>query len=580
MAEMKPELRSFLQNPKEFDQIVAAYDGDEVSCYLDLRDNAKKSLETFDEYYDFLTYATEYGPSEFVYSRLNRNAVRSIKNMVFGSSRGGRQFPIHSIEELQNRISAYQELNVQGVNQRSVIFTILEHIYDLDIGNRQRYHIVNSLLNQPTLPQSEIVSTLVRARFIFGTRQFHEMDNQSVDELVADLPDPLSNDERGGETLLKESYNLSYGDPDKYKFAQAGLVRIQNYEALIEFLYLTAQDVPERHRHQSKDTPWRGELLLARTQIDILLNAFSEYLSEKRKRRSLSYKQMITGDIESSGRWRSQRDPNKLPDPNFSRAASAYLKAAEEISSVDHERQIKYLSKAFRHQATAARHSENLPLFGWDACRSIHENAKEVLTATNQEVGEKHNLEQPLIGLLALHTLLYHRASAVVAFQQEDVKAMEDHIEDMWGMLDAVRVYVERSLMEDLNYLVKGLRSEVNGDYSAAHKEYDNFSHSSINLTQRQVLAYLKQNVQSGEYEDAIRKAKDVFDEDGPLVNALKLLNGKNTSEINAHPLVLKNLFGGSPEKKYTFGQMVRLASVGDNNDVLINRLEELFMEL
>lgn len=580
MAEMKPELRSFLQNPKDFDQIVAAYDGDEVSCYLDLRDNAKKSLETFDEYYDFLTYATEYGPTDFVYSRLNRNAVRSIKNMVFGSSRGGRQFPIHSIEELQDRISAYQELNVRGVNQRSVIFTIIEHIYDLDINNRQRYHIINSLLNQSILPQSEIVTTLVRARFLFGIKQSHEMDNQSVEELLADLPDPLSNDGRDGETLLKESNNLSYNDPSKSKFAQAALVRVKNHEALIEFLYLTAQDVPERYRHQSEDTPWRGELLLARTQINILLNAFSEYLSEEQKRRSLSYKKMITGNIESSGRWRSQRDPNKLPDPNFSRAASAYLKAAKEISSVDHERQIKYLSKAFRHQATAARHSGNLPLFGWDVCRSIHENAKEVLTATNQEVGEKHDLEQPLIGLLALHDLLYHRASAVVAFQQEDVKAMEDHIEDMWGMLDTVRVYVDNSLMKDINHLVKGLRSEVGGDYSAAHEEYDDFSHSSINLSQRQVLVYLKQNVQSGEYEDAVRKAKDVFDEDGPIVNALRLMNGNNTSEINAQSPILKNLFGGSLEKKYTFGQIVRLASSDSNNDVLVERLEKLFMEL
>ena len=406
------------------------------------------------------------------------------------------------------------------------------------------------------------------------------MDNQSVEELLADLPDPLSNDERDGETLLKESNKLPYGDPDKLKFAQAGLVRTESNDALIEFLYLTAQDVPERYRHQSEDTPWRGELLLARTQLSILLNSFSDYLSEKRKRRGLSYKQMITGDIESGGRWRSQRDPNKLPEPNFSRAASAYLEAAKEISSVDCERQMKYLSKAFRHQATAVRHSEDLPLFGWDACRSIHKNAKEVLTATNQEIGEKHDLEQPLIGLLTLHTLLYHRASAVVAFQQEDVKAMEDHIENMWEMLDGVGVYVERSLMEDLNYLANGLRSEVEGNYSAAHKEYGNFSHSSIKVSQRQVLVSLKQNVQSGEYQDAVRKAKDVFDEDGLLVNALKLVNGKKVSEINVQPPVLKDLFGSSPEEKYTFGQMVRLASGDENNDVLVKRLEELFMEL
>lgn len=585
MAEQKPELQSFLENPSNFDQIASNYD-DEVKCYLDLLDNAKKSLGSFNEYHRFLTAATQHGPTDFVYYRLNRNGVRSIKNMILGSSRAGRQFPISSLEELQERIEAYQELGVKPVEPQSVIFTLFEHLLDSETNQRQPYHIINSILNQENLPNSEVVSFLVQIRLVLALQVSGQNESElkrHTNQAASELPDPLPDDDRDGEELLDAAKELPYGDSEKLTLAQSSFVRTGNNDSLIEYLYFTAVDIPERYRHRSQDTPWLGELQLARIQFQTLSTVFSEHLSNERKHRCISYRYLISGEIMSGGRWRSQRDPENLPEANFEQAAAAYLNASNAISVVDPKRQIKYLSKALRHQATDVRHSSVGPMYGWDTCRAIHEQAKSLLTQANQRMNATEDIDhsETTIGLIPLHDLYSHRASAIVSFQRGEVDLMKDHINSMWDILDSVRVFVDRSLMEDLNHLHEGLQMEKENEFAGAQDAYERFDHRSIDLEQRRVLMKLKKDVHMNDYDSAISNGSDVFNPDSPIMNALSIMKGDNVSSISFEPPILPRLFGTTDVEKLLFCNMVQLTAEASNeSDALISSLEETFFNL
>lgn len=583
MAEKTPELRTFLEDPSKFDQIAAEYDS-KVECYRDLQNNAKRSLESFDEYHNFLTDATQHGPTNFVFDRLNRNAVRSLKNMVLGSSRAGRQFPIFTVGELQDRIEAYRELGVDKRKLESTGVTILEHMFD-NRSQRQQYELLNSLLNQETLPRTEIVSVFVRARFVLSlylNRHNETSLENHIDRLIADLPDPLPDDDRDGESLLNAAIESPYGDPKKLTLAQASLVRSSNREALIKYLYFTALDVPERYRHKSQYQPWRGELQLAKLQFHVLLDEFSDSLSDDRIDRCQSYRHLVAGAIRSGGRWDSSRDPGNLPEADFKEAAVEYYNASNTIRSVDRERQVKYLSKAFRHQATSARCQSNESRLGWDTSRSIHERATDVLTDINQNIDTGTDLDRTVIELISVHQLYYHRASAVVAFQHADVESMSDHIDSMWKILkNGVEVYVDTSLMEDLNHLRDGLRLEVKNEFGAAHKEYKEFNHSAIDIKQRRVLTLLKQYLQKGDYDSALSEAEPEFAQDSPIRYALSILNGNAVYIDSFESPILPELVGTSPVEKLTFSNITQLvANASDNNDTLLTALENQLLNL
>jgi hypothetical protein len=85
----KPEVQSLIENPKLFSEISDQYESD-IDCFETLLTQAKQSLESFEEYTEFYSICLEYGPTSYVQSQLEENAVRSLKNMVLQSSTAGK----------------------------------------------------------------------------------------------------------------------------------------------------------------------------------------------------------------------------------------------------------------------------------------------------------------------------------------------------------------------------------------------------------------------------------------------------------------------------------------------------------
>jgi len=347
-------LRTFLNDPANFDEIASDYQ-DEVECYIKLRDKAKKALSTFDEYIQFYGMAIEEGPSGFVLQDLNRNATRSLKNMILRSSSTGKRYPITSVTELERRAEAFHELGVNSVTPQSVVFTVLEFIFD--DGNPNGYEVIDHLLSERSDASSDFVALFVRARFIIAVESLNA-NSPAVDiyteEFYQDLPDTIPDDERSASELIDASRKKSYRNTEKIELIRGSLARQPGEEALSEYLYLSARDVVERYRHQSRKDPWRGELQLALRQFNSIENIYSENWSDERATRSRSYRQLVLAELASGGRWRSLRDPNDLPEPNFLSAANRYSRTSHEIKMVDIHRSIKYLGRVPNSSSVAS----------------------------------------------------------------------------------------------------------------------------------------------------------------------------------------------------------------------------------
>jgi hypothetical protein len=192
----KPEVQSLIENPKLFSEISDQYESD-IDCFETLLTQAKQSLESFEEYTEFYSICLEYGPTSYVQSQLEENAVRSLKNMVLQSSTAGKRFPIHTAAQLRQRIDAYRDLYINSVTQRSTAFTLLEHIFDLiedpdsDEDEAYGYRVLSRLLCEQPTTAGALTAILVRARFVVAAMT---VDRQValdtyVNEMFRDFPD-------------------------------------------------------------------------------------------------------------------------------------------------------------------------------------------------------------------------------------------------------------------------------------------------------------------------------------------------------------------------------------------------------
>lgn len=438
--------------------------------------------------------------------------------MVLRSSQVGQRFPISTATEYISRIDKYEKfgrrLGVEEITPRSVTFTLIEHIIDKDRHSEHGYELIENLLQEYPDSYSITLSILVRARFVLVTESL-KSDSQAFKEyaeaLYSDLPDPLPEDGRSARELLHDANDRSFADPKKIELVQASLSREGTEEVLQEFLYLSFRDIVERYRHESRNDPWRGELWLGIKQANCLRNAFSENLSRERMARIKSYQQVALGEVKSGGRWRSLKDFQDQPDPNFLDASKHFLKAAEDIHSVDETRYVKYLSKSFQHLANASRHQFGFDQ-GWVMSQQYHETAIDVISAIVTDDTED-NLAQTITEALALHKFKSHEAEAVVAFERGHPDNIIDHVDAAWDLINGgvLPVYVETDVLETAKELAEVLQLERSGQLNEAVKRYKEVDSPKFDVKKRKNLTEIKQNLIDRNHESAIEIATELF---------------------------------------------------------------------
>jgi hypothetical protein len=589
MTSSTSEVEQFVEDPRRFDELATDYD-DDVACYTDLRDEAKRTLSSFDAYLEFYAASIEHGPTEFVFYDLNRNAVRSLKNMVLRSSRAGRQFPIASAGELQRRIELYVELGVDSVTPRTTLFTIIEHILDDDSPAAHAHRILDRLLADRPANGSELVTLLARVRFVL-TAESLDIDDPSLEiylnKLRDDIPDPLPEDERTASELTTAAERKAFADPEKIELVQASLARNWDKNVLQEYLYLTACDTVERYRHQERDDPWRGELQVAIRQYNCLENIYGKELDAERTARIRSYRRLALAELESGGRWRSLRDSNDLPEPNFLSAGNHYFNAAEEIKSVDAHRYVKYLSKAFRNHATAARHRELGRARGWHTTRLIHDRAIDILTqhveyfqSAEPDINTD-SLTETIIGAVGTHESRKHRAAAAVAFEHRTPEKMGEHLDEAWDHLDAIPTYEPTDLLETLRTLSEALLFETQELYEEATDQYQGIQSNIIDIEKRTRLVEIKLDITQENYQSALETAETTFDEGSPIRTAVQIIVGESSSSPRIQPPLFEGLSAVDPETKWWFTMLTYLNSKStQDSEFMQNQIKELLLDL
>jgi len=574
------KVQTLLNEPEIFDELIKQYDSDR-DCYEHLLTQAKQSLETFEKYAEFYSICLEYGPTSYVQSQLEKNAIRSLKNMVLQTSTAGEQYPIRTVAQLRQRVDTYRDLGVESVTQQSVAFTILEHIFDDDGHESYAYEILSRLLSsQPSSP-SDLTAILVRARFVVAAETASRQISLETyaEELFINFPDPRPNDEATALEQLEASNEQDYSDRGKVDLAASALSRDGDDKILEEYLYLSARDVVERYRHGHRDDPWRGELQLALRQWNCILNAFSETHSDERRSRSRSYRHLVVGELKSGGRWRSQRDIQSLPEANFLAAAGEYHSAAHEIREIDPVRYIKYLSKSFRYQATGAHYKKWGPCHGWLATQLMHGQAVKIVTDVINNGDPTQRLKETILETAAFHNFRGHRAAAVVAFERRNADSLSDQLNEARSYLDTVPGSPSEDLLNVLEMLEQALIFEDTGEFTEALKQYRRVSHPKLDLRNRTHLVEIKRAISDDQYGQAKDIAENEFGDSSPICTAVSLVAGGAADTPSIKPPVLEGVSAVDEEVKWRLTYLVHLLSSADS-DLGSDQVEHLLYEV
>ncbi|MFB6186650.1 MAG: hypothetical protein ABEI86_07275, partial [Halobacteriaceae archaeon] len=283
------------------------------------------------------------------------------------------------------------------------------------------------------------------------------------------------------------------------------LARQGDLSVLQNYLYLSFTDVVERYRHESQQYPWRGELQLAVKQANCLKNAFGEdlKLNPERIKRIEPYQQVALGELRSGGRWRSQRDSQDLPDPDFVKASKHFLQAADQVQSIDEDRYIKYLSKSFRHLATASIRRGHGAAEGWITGKKFHETAIDVISEMASD-GTEDSLTQTITETIALHKFKAHEASVIIAFRLGKPDEITEQADKAWELIDAVPVYVETDVLKTAKELSEALQLENSGRIDEAIDLYDEINNPKFDLNNRKIIARMKRELDERNHQNSI----------------------------------------------------------------------------
>lgn len=580
-------LADLLSGSTTFPKIAADFDN-ERDCFDTLRNAAKTSLDSFDEYLAFYNTCLKTDSTGIVETFVEDNASRMLKNMVLRDSQAGRRYHITTAAELHHRIEAFQSIGVEHVSPRSVVFTIFEHLVDAKDDPERIYELVDTLFTETPNSPTETIELLAQVRFTAAMQTFGSdmvVLNSHIERFFADIPDRRQDDDRSAEDILEAALNTPYADPEKVELQRTGLARLEqpDLDVLADYLYLNGRDIVERYRHKSRENPWRGELQLASWQLQTLVNCFEDRMSDERVSRAKSYQKLASGELQSSRQWQSQRDPRQRPDPNFMGAASDFISAAEYIKPIDANRYVKYMSRGFRSQAVAVRQPDRGwgPARGWEASRQLHKTAIGVLIQICSEFEEDETLQETVSAGIASHKFRENQAAGVAAFEYGDLDHMREHIVEAWDHINWVPTDVNEDLLYTLDELAEAVRLEDAREFDAALRCYRNVSSPHFNLREREALVEIKQKLVSGSEGAALKKADDVFGSGSPVLTAIQVVADRSSSSPSIKPPVMENLSGVDPNILWRFATFAHLASSAEGSDMAISaEMRELLLDL
>jgi tetratricopeptide (TPR) repeat protein len=556
-----------LMNGTPFEEISEHYPS-ESKCFSKLRDEAKRSLTSVDEYLEFYKTCHAGGPTNTVESYIERNGVRMLKNMIIRGSRAGKRYYIKTASELQKRTEQLNDIAGENITLRSVVATTIEHILGSeDQGKNRLYETADRLLRDVPEDPNAGIGLLARVRFVVAAESLDKDSpafNIHITDLSEAVPDFYPDDKRGASELLEAGEDAPWHQERKLKLYSSGIARSSSpsMETLQKYLYYTARDVPERYRHSGRSTPFRGELQAALIQFNCYLNTFEQDINKERMLRAQSYRSVVHGELKSGRQWRTQRDPNLRPDPNFLSASGSFLTAAESISSVDMDRYIKYLSKSFRNFALGVRQPsrEFGPAQGWKLCRECHQAAISSFIRIRESINNEETIEV-IDETIALHSFYSFQASAVIAFEYGNPNQLAESIDQAFNQIDRAPVYLRTDLLQGLRNAEQGLRCEQDGSYEDAINHYEKITEPEVDIQKRRELTEIKHYIQEEEEERAIDLAEKKFD-NSPVLTAVQKLADRKPDGVGIKPPVLDDLRGVDSNTKWRFTVLAYL--VGD----------------
>ncbi len=419
---------ALVTNPNLYDSLVDEYDT-ELEFYSTLRNDAQKSLETFEEYVRLRSVFLNRGPTEAIRSRIEDRLDRSLKNMVLNKSPRGRV------------------LEATPANQRGAI----EYL--------SRVRLTEQLLASDS-PQSDI-----------NTVALQYLENISF---------PNVDTEMTAAEYQRAAEERSPTDPDKQRLYEAALHADPSSARVSDYLYFTASNLIEDYRHGG-DNITRAELIVAQRQLQAVAHINPETWDQTKQAYAESYRHIADAIEAGGGRWFSTHASN-LP-PEWWSVAEAYVKAAQAIDAVDMVRAIKYLSKSVRHAAHATD--------DWKIRKHLHRTAWATFdrfdstgVAENPEQSRSvEEIETAIAGTRSVHQCRECEASAHVAFEAGDYETVHTASDRAQSAAEqSPQEYIHFRELEAIETIATARQAEQRGEYETALKQYQQFDSEESHL--------------------------------------------------------------------------------------------------
>ena len=524
---------ALVADPDRYEEFAAAYD-DELSFYGALRSNAQESLEAFDDYLELRRIFLARGPTAPIRDRIEDRLDRSLKNMVLGTSARGRAYPVETVAELADRLSAFAALGVDTPSLGTVVRTTVEYCYDDTDDPVGRHTIFDRLLadtpSETTTETHDAVEFLARARFaerLVETVDPDDVFDDAVRSYLAAVDDPAPDDDRSAEACLAAADDRAFADPEKRALHELAVHRGDARETLPGYLYLAATGAVEAYRHGESTT--RAELLVAHRSLRCL-DRLTVGRSDRRAAYGAAYTHLARAIEQGGGRWESNRAGT--PSPSWPTVVREYAAAAAEVRRVDPVRFLKYLAKAFRHAAHVADdrstririHRVAVDLFDGMEQPAVAPSSARVPTPEFDTVcaGTVATHQCRLQSALAHRRLDAHEydAAATAATRAREAAA------------DAPQASLGVESLSSVSALAEARRAELAGEFETALTAYEDLAVSSGDNTvaagvdANAALCRVKRHLRAGDDREALRTARRAFDADSPIVAGLATVAG------------------------------------------------------
>lgn len=562
-----------LEAPERFEELAEDYE-DSVQFYEKTARKVPSIDDSFEALIEYHQIFINRGPTEYVYYQLNRNTARSIKNMLLGDSKSGEVYRIHTLADAQQRVTAYQDLGMDdsALSLNRVVKTTLEEIYYDDAHRGHAYSLLNTFLADTTDVDREVVEFVARARLVEKIQNITTADqrNLAFDAYLDQVPNPLPGEELSGEELRATAQQKEYDNSERFDYHEAALHQYGTLDALFEYLYARSRDVAERYRHRNREEPSAAELELGRRQLDILQEI--DYDWEKERESYIrGYNHLLRAQENSGFSWHSEQEPEKDISSNFAKAAEEYIQAADAIEEWHSERNIKYVSKAFRHAANATD--------TWEAKRDLHDNAIVLLIAESQQ--REAGLDAIELSR-ARHEFWKEVAEAYLALENKDpdrahniARNAKDRLSDL-PMYESPPYHLKRALL-----LAGGRLIEAEENYADAADHYASFNTPDDAVELRQTLAQIKAKVTADNPDKALELARSEFDDESLITTTLRVLADAEIESVRSHGTLPSELLRDDTAIEETLQLLITLyISTNELDSRLKNHLRIVFFDL